>query len=138
MDIQTFFLYICTRVLLQGTKLCIPDWEHNVVPSTSTYLIKTLLTPPSVSVEVKKLANSSYYIVLGTKTNDLKCSTQILHHPDRYTSLDNNNLLFTFWQRTHDILTLFLSSSVNPNALVINHSYCQVYCLPICTFFLII
>ena len=31
---------------------------------------------PSVSAEVKKLANNSYYIVLGTKTNDLKCSTQ--------------------------------------------------------------
>ena len=29
----------------------------------STYLIKTLLTPPSVSAEVKKLANISYYIV---------------------------------------------------------------------------
>ena len=36
---------------------------------------KTVLTPPSVSAEVKKLANISYYIVLGTKTNDLKCST---------------------------------------------------------------
>ena len=43
--------------------------------STPTYLIKTLLTPPSVSAEVNKLANISYYIVLGTKTNDLKCST---------------------------------------------------------------
>ena len=41
----------------------------------STYLIKTWLTPPSVSAEVKKLANISYCIVLGTKTNDLKCST---------------------------------------------------------------
>jgi len=28
-----------------------------------------------VSAEVKKLANISYCIVLGTKTNDLKCST---------------------------------------------------------------
>ena len=45
------------------------------MPSTPTYLIKTLLTPPSVSAEVKKLANISYCIVLGTKTNDLKCST---------------------------------------------------------------
>ena len=37
--------------------------------------------------------------------------------------------------KTHDFLTLFLSSSVNPNALVVTHSYCQVHCLPICTFF---
>ena len=39
--------------------------------------------------------------------------------------------------KPHDLLTLFLSSSVNPNALVINHSYCQVHCLPICIFSLL-
>ena len=41
-----------------------------------------------------------------------------------HLSVDKNTRLFD----------AVLSSSVNPNALVINHSYYQVHCLPICTF----
>ena len=49
--------------------------RYDVVPSTPTYLMKNIVNSPSVSAEVKKLANISYYIFLGTKTNELKCST---------------------------------------------------------------
>ena len=128
-------MYPCFTSVDQRTyKLCIPDWEHNVVPSTPTYLIKNIV-------------NSPLCLCRSEETNK-----HLLLHCPRYENQRLSTHFASSWQihrcwqyqltfyflaantykliKTHDFLTLFLSSSVNPNALVINHSYCQVHCLP--------
>ena len=57
--------------------------------------------------------------IILTDTPVLTITTDLLLSGSEHLSVDNK---------------LILSSSENPNALVMNHSYCQVHCLPICCF----
>ena len=114
-----------------------------------SYNIPSVFTPLAISLKSRKIIslegnshlrfirwkrtrvfNISYYIVLGTKANDLKCSTHFasswqIHRSWQSLSVDKNT-------RPFDAV---LSSSVNPNALVINHFYCQIHFPYYITFF---
>ena len=65
--------------------------------------------------------------IILTDTPVLTIPTDHLLFGSEHLSVDKNTRLFN----------AVLSSSVNPNALVINHSYCQVDCLPIWVFSLL-
>ena len=65
--------------------------------------------------------------IILTDTPVLTITTDLLLFGSEHLSVDKNTRL----------LTLCLISSVNPNALVSNHSYCQVHCFPICNFTLL-
>ena len=72
-----------------------------------------------------KMLNSIGIILIDTPV--LTITTDLLLFGSEHLSVDKNTRL----------LTLCLISSVNPNALVSNHSYCQVHCFPICNFTLL-
>jgi len=113
------------------------------VPSTPTYLIKNsvnspvylcgsedtskqfLLSCPRYEYQRLKMLNSIRIIL--TDTPVLTITTNLLLFGSKHLSV----------VKTHDILALFLSSSVNPNALVITRSYCHVHCHHICIFSLL-
>ena len=108
-------MYPCFTTVDKGTPLCLCRSEE-----TSKHF---LLHCPMYENQRLKMLNS--FRIILTDTPVLTITTDLLLSGSEHLSVD----------KTHDFLTLFLSSSVNPNALVINHSYCQVHCLPICAFF---
>ena len=79
---------------------------------TPTYLIKTLLTPPSVFAKVKKLANLSYLVILSeNQRRKMLNSIRIILTDTPVLTIPTDHLLFgsehLSVDKTHDSLTLF-------------------------------
>jgi len=107
--------------------------RYDVVPSTPTYLIKNIVNSPLCLCRSEETSKHFLLYFPRYENQRLKMlnSFRIIPTDTAVLTITTEHQLI----KPHDFLTLFLSSSVNPNALVINHSYCQVHCLPICICF---